>query len=80
MQDVKTWMTRPPLVIAPEASALEAIEQMTEAGIRHLPVVTPTEELVGILSLDDLRAALPFEVTLRSSPSEQCLLHAASPT
>ncbi len=71
MQDVKTWMTRPPLAIGAEASALEAIEQMIEAGLRHLPVVTPTEDLVGILSVDDLRAALPFEVTLRSSPSAQ---------
>ncbi len=69
MQDVETWMTRPPLTIGPEVSALEAIQQMVEAGTRHLSVVTPTDDLVGILSIDDLRAALPFEVTLRSRPS-----------
>jgi CBS domain-containing protein/RNA polymerase-binding transcription factor DksA len=71
MQDVKTWMTSPPLSIDPEASALEALECMVEEGFRHLPVVTRMDELVGILSLDDLRAALPFEVNLRSGPSER---------
>jgi acetoin utilization protein AcuB len=71
MQDVKTWMTRPPISIDPEASALEALERMIEGGFRHLPVVTKLDELVGILSLDDLRAALPFEVSLRAGPSER---------
>ncbi len=71
MQDVKAWMTRPAVSIDPDASALEAIERMVEGGFRHLPVVAKTDELVGILSLDDLRAALPFEVSLRAEPSSR---------
>jgi acetoin utilization protein AcuB len=71
MHDVKTWMTRAPLTIDPEASALEALERMIEGGFRHLPVVTRMDELVGIVSLDDLRATLPFEVSLRAEPSER---------
>ena len=71
MHDVKRWMTRPPVPIDPDASALEAIELMQDGGHRHLPVLTPLGALVGILSIDDLRAALPFEVSLRAVPSER---------
>jgi CBS domain-containing protein/RNA polymerase-binding transcription factor DksA len=76
MHDVKTWMTRPPLTIDPSASALEAIELMQEGGLRHLPVLTSLGELVGIVSIDDLRAALPFEVSLRAAPSERTRIDA----
>lgn len=61
---VKEWMTGDPLTIAPEASALEAHERMLDRGIRHLPVLDARGALVGILSIDDLRAALPMELGL----------------
>lgn len=61
---VKEWMTGDPLTIAPEASALEAHERMLHRGIRHLPVIDARGELVGMLSIDDLRAALPVDLGL----------------
>jgi len=72
---VKSWMSGDPVSIAPDASALEAFELMLERGIRHLPVLSADAgsprpdarrpQVVGVLSIDDLRAALPFEISLR---------------
>jgi len=66
---VKTWMSGDPISISPDASALEAFERMLERGIRHLPVVAQASlgrsVVVGVLSIDDLRAALPFEISLQ---------------
>jgi chemotaxis protein methyltransferase CheR len=65
---VKNWMSGDPVAVEPSASALEALDRMTERGIRHLPVIDPQRRVVGVLSLDDLRAALPFPVALRGAP------------
>jgi CBS domain-containing protein/RNA polymerase-binding transcription factor DksA len=62
---VKTWMTADPVSIDPEASALAALESMVDRGIRHLPVVEG-RRVVGVISINDLRAALPVPVSLRS--------------
>jgi acetoin utilization protein AcuB len=64
-ETVKTWMTGNPTSTLPDATALDALELMQGRGIRHLPVVDRAGRVVGVLSLDDLRAALPFEVSLR---------------
>ncbi|HYB11976.1 MAG TPA: CBS domain-containing protein [Myxococcota bacterium] len=61
---VKAWMTTQPVAIDPEASALAALESMVERGIRHLPVVE-AGRVVGVISMNDLRAALPVPVGLR---------------
>ena len=65
-ETVKEWMSGDPVSVAPDASALEALERMQNRGIRHLPVVDGAGTVVGVLSIDDLRAALPFDVSLRS--------------
>ncbi len=66
---VRDWMTPDPVTIEPEASALSAIELMVGGGYRHLPVVDRSEDVVGILTLSDLRAALDEPLSLRSIPS-----------
>jgi len=68
MQDVQSWMSEMPETIGAEDSALQALERMIDGGFRHLPVVTTAGDLVGIVSLDDLRAALPFRVSLAAPP------------
>jgi CBS domain-containing protein/RNA polymerase-binding transcription factor DksA len=65
---VKQWMSGDPISIEPDSSALEALELMQERGIRHLPVVDSERRVVGVLSLDDLRAALPLPVGLGERP------------
>jgi acetoin utilization protein AcuB len=62
---VKAFMSGDPVSVEPETSALEAFERMLERGIRHLPVLDPQRRVVGVLSIDDLRAALPFPLSLR---------------
>jgi acetoin utilization protein AcuB len=68
-ETVKEWMSGDPVSVAADASALEALELMQNRGIRHLPVVDGAAQVVGVLSLDDLRAALPFDVSLRTPVS-----------
>jgi acetoin utilization protein AcuB len=67
-ETVRDWMSRDPVSITAEASALEALERMQDRGIRHLPVLDRERHVIGVLSIDDLRAALPFEVGLRKVP------------
>ena len=58
---VKERMTGNPVSIAPDASALEALELMVRHGIHHLPVVDGARCVIGVLSQSDLRAALPMD-------------------
>ena len=57
---VKEWMSADPVTIEAQAPALDALERMVEHGIRHLPVVDALGRVVGVISIDDLRAALPL--------------------
>lgn len=70
---VKQWMSGDPVAIDPDASALEALDLMTERGIRHLPVIDREHRVVGVISVDDLRAALPLPLAPRQplAPSER---------
>lgn len=66
---VEDWMTRAPVSVREHASALEALDLMVEHGIRHLPVVVGEHErVIGVVSIDDLRGALPFDVSLKRPP------------
>jgi CBS domain-containing protein/RNA polymerase-binding transcription factor DksA len=67
---VKEWMSADPVTIEPQASALAALERMTEHGIRHLPVVDTRGRVVGVISSDDLRAALPLAAAGVAAPVE----------
>jgi acetoin utilization protein AcuB len=62
--EVKAFMTGTPISIEPEMSALAALDLMIDHAIRHLPVVEPDGRVVGLVSFEDLRAALPVPVSL----------------
>jgi len=64
--NVKNWMSGNPISVRPDAAALEAHDRMVESGIRHLPVVDDDNRVVGVLSIDDLRAALPVLLNVRA--------------
>lgn len=51
---VKDYMTRHPIMIAPETAAPEAQKIMFENKIRHLPVVGDGKRLLGLLTRDRL--------------------------
>lgn len=64
--EVKAFMSGEPVSIEPEASALAALDLMIDHAIRHLPVVEAGGRVCGVISFDDLRAALPVPVSLRA--------------
>ena len=51
---VSRAMSAPPIVIAPDTEVLSALALMTQRRIRHLPVVSPSGELMGLVSIGDL--------------------------
>jgi CBS domain-containing protein len=55
-------MTSNPDCIAPNDLALTALQKMSERGFRHLPVVTESGEIVGIVSIRDLYGAVLSEL------------------
>jgi len=74
-------MTRQP-VVADEGDALAtALKQMRRIGVRRLPVVGTHEELVGVLSLDDVIDTLVGELkdVAGSIRSEQLIEHTLRP-
>ena len=55
---IQSLMIKNPITIGPNASVGESIELMKANSIRHLPVVTKGERLVGFLTLADLKQGL----------------------
>lgn len=67
---VKRWMTGDPVSIDGSSSAYEALELMVRRGIRHLPVVDAERRVLGVLSFDDIRAAVNAPVSWKASISD----------
>ena len=59
---VKDWMSSPVWTVGADTSVGEAYNLMMKHGIRRLPVVKD-DELVGIVTLGDLREARPSPAT-----------------
>ena len=53
---VRDWMTKDPVVVAPDTPVLEAIRLLKEKGFRRLPVMEG-ERLVGIITVTDVLRA-----------------------
>ena len=58
---IKDWMTPDPITIHPQSTLPQARKLMEEHHIRRLPVVED-DELVGIITLGDIREAQPSDV------------------
>ncbi|HEX9796471.1 MAG TPA: CBS domain-containing protein [Anaerolineales bacterium] len=59
---VRDWMTPDPITITVDTVLLEAHKLMTDNSIRRLPILKDGE-LVGIVTLGDVRGAEPSEAT-----------------
>jgi CBS domain-containing protein len=59
---VTEWMSQPVQVVSPNTSVGEAYNLMMQKNIRRLPVVEH-DQLVGIVTLGDLREARPSPTT-----------------
>jgi CBS domain-containing protein/RNA polymerase-binding transcription factor DksA len=71
MPSVAELMTTDPVTVEPDMAAVAALELMIGEGIRHLPVLDRKDRVCGIVSLDDLRAAFPFAVSLVQPPTRE---------
>jgi CBS domain-containing protein len=70
---VRDLMTPAPITVSPETSVVEARALMTEARVRHLPVVRDGQ-LVGIVTDRDIRLNLPSPATSLSAGELNYLL------
>jgi CBS domain-containing protein len=61
--NVEDVMTTDPLTLGEESGLAEGISTMRARGVRRAPVVAPTGELVGIVSIDDLLPAVAAELS-----------------
>ncbi|NUM49143.1 MAG: CBS domain-containing protein [Anaerolineales bacterium] len=67
---VKDWMTPHPITIHPQSTLPQVRKLMEEHHIRRLPVMED-DELLGIITIGDIREAQPSDVnTLRSYEAE----------
>lgn len=55
---VSEWMSSPVIIVERDTSVADAYNTMMQRGIRRLPVVDK-EQLIGIVTLGDLREARP---------------------
>jgi CBS domain-containing protein len=62
MLDAERVMTREPLVVEERTPLQEGIRLMRTRGVRRAPVVDATGALVGIVSSDDIVAAIADEL------------------
>lgn len=60
---VQDWMSRDPLTVRADTSAVEAYERMRERGVHRLPVVDAAGHLVGIVTRSDIEGAVSFRHT-----------------
>jgi len=65
-QRIDELMSSDPVSVRADASALEAYELMLRHGIRHLPVLGAGSRVAGVISADDLAAALALPLRPRS--------------
>jgi CBS domain-containing protein len=64
---VSDVMTRSPYCVAPEVRVSDAVLIMIERGFRHLPIVGPSNKIMGVFSVRD---ALPREIGAAVSLAE----------
>lgn len=59
------------MTIDKDATVFDAQEKMAAHGIRHLPVVTADNRLIGIVSDRDIRSALPYSMIKNEETAEE---------
>lgn len=56
-QEIRFWMSSPPITVARTDRLTQALALMHDNNIRHLPVIRSTGQLCGIITSGDMRGA-----------------------
>lgn len=70
---VKLWMRNEVITILPDATIAEACSLMEEHRIRRIPVINQENQLLGIISKEDLKKALPSAVDASQDETTRAL-------
>lgn len=70
---VKLWMQGNVITLLPEATIAEAITLMDTSNIRRIPVTNQENKLLGIISKEDLKKALPSAVDASQDETSRAL-------
>jgi len=70
---IKYRMTANPFTVSPGMTIPQAQEKMAEYGVRHLPVIDDGQ-VVGVISKNDIAAALPSQATTLSASEATYLI------
>lgn len=68
---VSRSMARKVITVDKETSLLEAQKTMQRHQVRHLPVVAPDNQLLGIVTDRDIRSALPYNLAKGQGQPEE---------
>lgn len=60
---VYSWMSPDPITVSPDTPLIDAHSMMQDYEIRRLPVVDKNGDLVGIITLGDIREASPSDAS-----------------
>jgi acetoin utilization protein AcuB len=74
---VQAWMTNNPIALKQEEAIAEAMELMKNHKIRRLPIINNKGDLLGILSSEDVKAALPSAIDANYDDSTRALANQA---
>lgn len=72
---VSDIMTRQPVTIRSTAPVREALEAMERVGCHHLPVLSASNHLIGVITARDCRLALSLPDVVREYWQEDELAH-----
>lgn len=62
LTEVEEIMSAPPITSLEDVSLSDALRVMQKAGIRHLPVLSKSGQLVGLVSLDNILLSVADEM------------------
>ncbi len=75
---VKLWMHEEAITILPGSTIAEADDLMTHHKIRRLPVIDEDKHLLGIISKEDIKNALPSIIDARFDETSRALANQAT--
>jgi CBS domain-containing protein len=71
---VHEYMTRDPVTLGEEALLRDAVELVMVRRIRHIPIVGPEGQLVGIITDRDVKRSLPSQLSAIASEEYEIIM------